>query len=197
MAVLWILAAIAIGVSVIEGFRHGVVRRVVELVGLVAILLFASRLSAALEPWISDNFDLSGRAVFFTSWAVVIVGGLIGVRLLAIVLQRAVRISLVGWLDRTGGAVLGAAFGLILVSCLFIVALALPLGDDVKDEIRHGPVASQLLHVAPSVYDVLSEMWDGQDFFELIDEHVEPAARKAVEKLEAVVDEVRSQRKSP
>ena len=62
---------------VIEGFRQGVVRRLVEVVGLVVVFLFASRLAADLEPIFHDQFACPRRVAFFTSWAVVIVGGLV------------------------------------------------------------------------------------------------------------------------
>jgi membrane protein required for colicin V production len=188
--VLWILAAAIVFVSTFAGFRHGVVRRVVELVGLIAIFLFASGFAARLRPWLGERFDWDERAVFLTSWVLVLVVGLFGVRLLGIALQKLVRISVVGWLDRLGGAVLGAVFGVLLASCLFVGALALPLGDQIHDPMREDPYASTLLRLAPNVYDALRGLWQGEEFFENLGEIVEPAAREAVERIEAAIEAI-------
>ncbi len=189
MEILWILAGVLVVGSLISGLRHGVVRRVVELVGLVAIFLFASSMAAWLRPWVGERIDWDERVVFLASWGAVLVGGLVGVRLLAIALQRIVRISVVGWLDRLGGAVLGALFGAVLASCLFVAATALPIEGSIHDRMREDPYSSFLLHLAPDLYDALRGIWQGDEFFEALGERVEPAARQAVERIEAAIDE--------
>lgn len=190
MIAIWILLGLVVAACAIDGFRHGVVRRFVELVGLVAVFVFASTLASALEPELVGRVGLGARASFFLSWIVVIVGGLLLVRLAAALAQKAVRLSITGWIDRTGGVVLGLAFGALICSCILVVILALPVDKGVKREIRDQPVASALLHLAPAVYDGLRGAWKGERFFELIEEHVEPAARGAAEQIRAVVDEL-------
>ena len=50
MNILWIAAGVIVVLTTFEGVKQGVVRRAVELVGLVAIFLFASRLADLLAP---------------------------------------------------------------------------------------------------------------------------------------------------
>jgi hypothetical protein len=167
-----------------------VVRRTAEVVGLIAVFLFASKLANGLEPHLAGVLDVSGRTAFFASWGVVLVAGFVGVRLAALSLSKLIQVSIVGWLDKVGGMALGIAFGAIVVSCLLVAALAAPIDDGLKDEIRDHEATGTLVHVAPAVYDVARNAWNGEPFFEMVREHVEPVARKAAEGLRGIVDEL-------
>jgi hypothetical protein len=187
--ILVVLAVVLIWFAV-EGLRQGVLRRAVEVVGLIAVFLFASSLSGALQPWLTRHLGVSERAAFFASWGIVLVAGIVGVRLLAAWLSRLVRVSVVGWLDRVGGLALGLAFGAIVGSCILIGLLAAPIDDGLKDEISDHEITGPLLHVAPAVYDVARQAWQGEPFFEMLREHAGAAARKTAEELRAAVDEM-------
>ena len=180
-----VICGLVLAFSLVDGFRHGILRRAVELAGLILIFLFASRLADAIEPALSEKLGASPTAAFFGSWAIVLVGGVVLLRIVAATVASLTRLSVVGWLDRLGGAVLGLVFGLVLTSLLLIGVLALPVSDELKQEVRIHPVTRPLLHVAPSLYDAASQLWDGEDFFEMIEERLEPVARKAEEGLRA------------
>lgn len=178
MNVLWVAAAVMATVATVDGLRHGVVRRVVELVGLVLVFLFASRLADLLVPHLDGRFGMSASTAFFTAWVVVLIGGVVGVRLAASGLRKVVHLTVVGWLDRLGGAVLGLTFGLFLASCLFVLVRALPVSDELRAEMEESPEASLVLNFAPSVYDAGREVIGGERFFDMIRDHVEPAAAR-------------------
>ena len=178
MTALWIAAAVIVTATTVEGVRQGVVRRVVELVGLILVFFFASRLANLLAPELDGLFGMDSSAGFYASWAVVLIVGVVAVRLVASGLRKIVHLTLVGWLDRMGGGVLGMAFGLIIASCVFVLTLALPVGESVRDEMEENPVAAMLLNLAPAVYDAGREILGGERFFDMVREHVEPAANR-------------------
>jgi len=190
MLVIYIAAAAIVLWFGIEGLRHGVVRRVVEVVGLIAIFLFASTLAGALRPHLVGAIDLSPRAAFFTAWVIVLVGGVVLTRILARGVAKLFSFSIIGWLDKGGGFLLGTLFGCILVSCLMILVLALPVSGDLKAEMRDDPPSSFLLHLAPAVYDTASDFWNGDKFSELVDEVLEDNAREALDHLRAFLLEI-------
>jgi uncharacterized membrane protein required for colicin V production len=188
MNVLWIAAGVIVTVATVDGIRHGVVRRAVELVGLVLVFLFASRLADLLTPHLDGRFGLSSRAAFYSAWAVVLIGGVIGVRLAASGLRKVVHLTIAGWLDRAGGAVLGLTFGLLLSSCLFILVHALPVSGDLRNELEESPEAAMMLHLAPAVYDAGTGLVGGQGFFDMVREHIEPAAARLRDEAEGISD---------
>jgi len=188
-----IALAAAAGIMVwfgIEGYKHGVIRRIVEIVGLILIFVFASRFAAALRGPLVEAFEISDRFAFFGSWILVLVLGVIAVRLLARIVSKVFSFSIIGWLDKGGGFVLGAAFGGILVSCLFILLLALPLPDDFQEELRENPLSSGMLHFAPAVYDAGCQLWEGDRFATLLEDVLEPGAQRALDQLKAFLEEI-------
>lgn len=176
MNVLWIVSGILVVATTIEGVRQGVVRRAAELAGLVAVFLFASRLADLLAPLLDEHLSMDSSIAFYVSWAAVLIGGVIAVRLAASGLRKIVHLTLVGWLDRVGGGVLGFAFGLVLASCLFVGARA--ASGDIREELEGNEPAQLLLHLAPSLYDLGHELFGGERFFDMIREHAEPATRR-------------------
>lgn len=193
--ILYAVTAALIVWFAIEGARQGVVRRLVEIVGLVVVFVFASRLAGDLEPILHDEWGMSARVAFFGAWLVVIVGGVVAVRLLSSLSQKIVRLTIAGWLDKGGGALLGAVFGAVLASCALIFVLALPLEDDVRREMRDDRWVGPVMGLAPAVYDVAREAWNGQSFFEMIEEHTGRDPRDAARELRgAVEDAVRGEK---
>jgi membrane protein required for colicin V production len=188
--VLWIAAGVTVALTTFEGVRQGVVRRAVELVGLVAIFLFASRLADLLAPRLESWTGLGESAGFYSSWGVVLIGGIVLVRLVATGLRKIVHLTIAGWLDRLGGGVLGLTFGLILVSCLFLLITFLPGTKDLRDEIHSSEPAELLLHFAPSLYDAAAGISGGERFFDMLEEHIEPAAERLRERAAEAGDRI-------
>jgi uncharacterized membrane protein required for colicin V production len=180
-----IVAAAIIAFFAIEGLRQGIIRRMVELVGLIAVFLFASRLGGWLAPKLSQEISISPKLAFFCAWTLVIVLGILAVRLIARGIAKLFSFSIVAWIDKAGGFAFGAAFGGIVASCLLILLLALPVGDDFRQDVREHPGAATLLWVAPAVYDGLCTVLPGDSFAELVDDYLEPQARAAVQEVKA------------
>ena len=120
------LMLLVIAVSALAGFLRGFTRELLGLAAWIAAALLATHLSGALLPtariWIQD--PLIADVVCFT---VAFVAILIALSILAGVLSRPVRRSLLGGLDR----MLGAAFGVIrgaalLVLTYIVLAFVLP-----------------------------------------------------------------------
>lgn len=188
MNALWIAAAVIVAVATVDGIRHGVVRRAVELVGLILIFLFASRLADLVAPRLDGFLGLSSSAAFYSAWVVVIVGGVVAVRLAASGLRKVVHLTIAGWLDRIGGGVLGLAFGLLLSSCAFVLVHALPISGEFREELEDSPEAALMLNLAPSVYNAGREAFGGQRFFDMVRDHVEPAAARLRDEADELGD---------
>lgn len=190
MNILWIAAGVIVVLTTFEGVRQGVVRRAVELVGLVAIFVFASRLADLLAPRLESWTGMGGSAAFYSSWAVVLIGGIVVVRLVATGLRKVVHLTIAGWLDRVGGGVLGLTFGLVLASCLFLLITFLPGTEDLAEDIHASEPAEMLLHFAPSLYDAAAEISGGERFFDMLQEHIEPAAERLREQAAEAGDRI-------
>ncbi len=118
------LAVVAL--SALAGFLRGFARELLGLAAWIAAAILATRLSLMLAPvtqsWIQD--PLINEVVCFT---VLFVAILIVLSLIAGLLSRPVRLSLLGGLDRILGAVFGLARGAVLLVLTYIaLAFVLP-----------------------------------------------------------------------
>ncbi len=187
MPVILTLCALIIVVAVVDGFRHGVIQRAAETVGLILVFVFASRLADLVEPTLTEGLGASSRLSFFGSWAIVIVGGVILVRIASMALASLLRVSIVGMLDHVGGAVVGFLLGSVVASILLIGILGFTHSDRLREQVEEHPVTGPLLHVAPSIYDAAAKTWKGEKFFPMIRDKLEPLGSRALDSLEAAL----------
>lgn len=177
--VVWVTLAL-IAVCGVYGWRAGVVRRLVELVGVVAAILASARFASAVAPWLADHSAMDDTTALLASYFLVFVAALVVVRLIARAVAAFVRWSPLGWLDRLGGAVCGAAIGGLLVSVGLIAVSQAPQGGAVRDAYLKQPLGEVLYHAAPTVYQGARQLFGGQ---------VDELWERAVELRDDVVEE--------
>jgi membrane protein required for colicin V production len=151
MNVLDILFAAAALLSTLRSFYRGLVREVAAIAGLLVGFVFAAHHYAALAPklpWVSRY------AADVAAFILIVIAVYLVVSLASYLLRGALRIILLGWVDR----LLGAGFGLVeavLVSAAILMALVafLPAGPGVvrcsRLAPRLFPVADRLAHYTP------------------------------------------------
>ena len=149
----WLTALVALLLIVfaVGGWRNGLVRRVLELAGLVAALAAASRWSGPLARFLVERQDLDPRAATAAAWALLLLGGLLLTRLAAWGIARLIHWSPLGWLDRWGGAVAGLLAGVLLASVVLVVLCALPGGERLEREVARRPLPRAVYGAAPAL----------------------------------------------
>jgi len=193
--VLTLLALVLIAVFAVMGYRDGVIRRLLEVVGALAVVVLTARFAARLTPTVVDVTGWSTNASLVTAWIVLILGGLMASRLLAVLVSRIVRLTILGWLDRLGGAVCGAIIGLIIASLLMTALVYVPGGGGLYAASQREPAGRFIAGAAPSIArqarllagDRFAELW--REVSDEAEERVTGAADKAQEKLDEAKDE--------
>jgi uncharacterized membrane protein required for colicin V production len=153
MWLLTALVAIILLAFTIQGFRVGLLRRLVEFAGAIGSFLLATSqgplLASQLERWPG----LHGKVALYAAWIVLFVAGLIVTRLLAVVAGRAIQVTLVGWVDRLGGAACGLLLGALLASVILLALSRGPGGVAVRDAFCAHPATRLVYRAAPNLYD--------------------------------------------
>ncbi|MFO7653830.1 MAG: CvpA family protein [Candidatus Krumholzibacteriia bacterium] len=157
--VLLLAVAAAVVIFGVLGYRSGLVRRLVELAGLLAVVLLAGRLASAAAPAIGARTGLDPSETLVAAFAVVAIAGLIAVRLLGWVAWRTVRLTVLGPVDRWGGALAGAAAGWLLASILLVAMTQVPGGRALTEEARRQPLLGAVLRTAPELYLRAQNLW--------------------------------------
>lgn len=121
-----LLAWATIGVSAFRGFKRGLIREAMAFLGLALGLVLAGQwypyVADALKPLIGRS-----RVADALSFLLVLSAVLLCSTVITVVLQRVARFLLAGWLDRLGGAALGAGQGAVVVALVLLLLLKYPI----------------------------------------------------------------------
>ncbi len=143
-------------VFAIAGWRAGLIRRVLEFVGMVASVLLASRFGFLAADWLQDLTGLEDRLARPLGWLLVFIVLLIVTRVLAWLLAKALRVSVLGWVDRWGGALLGVLIGVLVCSVLLMLVCRVTGDDDLAEQVRSDPVTRVVHSAAPALYALVA-----------------------------------------
>jgi membrane protein required for colicin V production len=118
-----------VALSVLAGFLRGFARELLGLAAWIVAALLASRFYASALP-LARNWIEDGLIADLVCFVAVFVMVLFGLSLLANLLSRLVRLSLLGGIDRLLGAIFGLVRGAALLVLAYIVmAFVLPAED--------------------------------------------------------------------
>jgi len=194
MSVPVVMALLVIAGFAVAGYRTGVVRRLIEIVGLIASIIVASRLASSITPALVERSSLEEDAALWLAWLALVVVGIVITFLVARGLSRVVHLTLLGAVDRWGGAVCGGAIGLLLVSILLVAASQIPGASSIQTSFERSTAGRVIFNAAPTVYVEGRRLLgkQGDDLWERVSaaarEKADLAAGKARELAEDLAD---------
>lgn len=158
-----ILAILAVGTIV--GLAKGLIRQVIELVGIIGsfmiAVLFAGWLAAILQEHLSVPYSPS----LVVAFVVIFIVGMVAFHFVAVSLRKLIHMTFLGWVDRMCGGMLGLIIGMIISSLLVSVVLELPVSKDVRRAVERSEVSMFVRPVAPWLFDfVFSHGQRGVDY---------------------------------
>jgi|GEM_PF-1171834 len=175
----------------ILGYRDGVIKRILEIAGVLVVLVLTARFATAVHPWVMDKTGVPEGPALLITWAGLFFAGLLLARFVASMISKLIRLTIVGWLDKVGGVIVGMLFGTLLASVLLIAISQVPGGQSVKASYEDAPLGRFIYYAAPNFYQTTRQLF-GEDLDDLWDrvleetkderEEAERRAREAVEK---------------
>ncbi len=122
-----ILVMAILGIAVLRGVFRGLIREAFSIGALAGacliVKLFAHPLAARLET--ATGGEITGWAAPWLAGAILSVGTIAAIAIVGRFVRRGSRWAGLGWADRAGGAVLGAAEGGLVVAILLVLAAVL------------------------------------------------------------------------
>ena len=122
-----ILVMAILGIAVLRGVFRGLIREAFSIAALAGacliVKLFASPLAARLET--ATGGEITGWAAPWLAGAILSVGTIAAIAIVGRFVRRGSRWAGLGWADRAGGAVLGAAEGGLVVAIVLVLAAVL------------------------------------------------------------------------
>lgn len=169
-----IIFLILLALAVIKGLSRGFVVAVFSFFAVIIGVAAAMKLSFIVANWLQHSFNIGGKWLPIFSFIIVLVGVIILIRWIANIIQAAINITMLGWLNKLGGVVL---YFFIYMFVYSIILFYLAKMNFIKEETitashtygliePFGPVAINILGtIIPIFKNIFTEL---SDFFQKI-----------------------------
>jgi uncharacterized membrane protein required for colicin V production len=139
----------------IDGARKGLVRQIFEVVGLLAAFVGAYYVGHLFAGDLAGSVRLPHRPALIVSTVLVFIVIMILFHLMGLLFQKIVSVTVLGPVDRIGGAVFGGFKGVLFVSLICLIMFSVVPAGNLTDAIRANPIAAKIHPVLPRVYHFL------------------------------------------
>ena len=171
----------------IVGLKRGLLRQVLEVVGIIVAFLAAFYFAHILAVWIEGKTSADYRIALALAALAIFMGIIVGVHFISDGLHKLFGLTIMGMFDRVAGGLFGALKGVLLVSLVFSLIMILPFPEDLKDEIREDPVTGAIYPVLPLMFDtVVSNIPGGAEFEQIARIKDSDAVRDAKKKIDKI-----------
>ena len=156
-----IILAIVLVITVVVGLKTGLIKAVFSLLGLVLGIFLAGRLYI---PFSGILGFLPQQAAKVIAYLIILILVIVIAAIIATILDKILHAVMLGWINHIGGAVLGLAFGGILLGAILAIWAKYAGGGDI---INHSAIGRFLLNTLPLVLGLLPSEFDTiRQFFE-------------------------------
>ena len=105
-----------------KGYTRGFIVSVVSFFAIIIGLAAAVKLSTIVANWLRESTNISSQWLPFLSFAIVIIGVMILLRLVANILQKSVEFLLMGWANKIAGILFYAIIYTLIFSVVIFYA---------------------------------------------------------------------------
>jgi membrane protein required for colicin V production len=152
----------------ISGMRRGLIRQVLDIVGIILAFIGAFYLAHYLARYFEQSIELTYNVSLVVAAVVIFVGIILLFHALGLIFQKIAEITLFGSVDRVGGGLLGTFKGVLLVSLLLVIALNIPLPEKAHRELRRRPLSMAIYPVLPTLFDLTLSLFPSELDFDSI-----------------------------
>jgi membrane protein required for colicin V production len=174
----------------IIGIKKGLIRQVLDVVGIIVAFLAAFYFAHALAAWIETKTSADYRVSLALAALAIFIGIIIAVNFIGLGLKKLFGLTIMGLFDKVAGGMFGVLKGLLVISLVLSVVMVLPVPDDVKDDIREDPVTGAIYPVLPVMFDlVVSNIPGGAKFEQIARIRDSEAVKDAKKKLDNIKED--------
>lgn len=117
-----ILLLILLLFAVLKGMRNGFVIAVFSFLAIIIGLAAAMKLSTWVADWLKNSTSINASWLPFLSFALVMIGVVLLVRLGALAIHAALKMALLGWVNKLAGILLYAVLFITVYSIVLFYA---------------------------------------------------------------------------
>ncbi len=161
-----IVALAVIGVFAFIGLRKGLISEVLKILGIVVGITLALHYTSRVAAVLHNFASLGPKVEKVLAFILVLLLTIAAFIYLARIAKAIFRVAMMGWLDKSGGLLVGGLKGALIISAFLPLFAFLPSSIDfVKETKRHSIVYKYLQGFAPKVYDTIGKAIPGSESF--------------------------------
>ena len=170
-----IVALLLVVLAIFKGLSKGLIVALFSFLAFILGLAAALKLSTAMAEYIGANVEVSQRWLPFIAFVVVFIIVVLLVRLGAKLLQSAVQMAMLGWLNRIGGVLLYILIYYFIYSVLLFYATQLNIikPGTTQASVTYNyiaPFGPKVMEILGSVIPLFKDMFeDLLQFFDKVD----------------------------
>ncbi len=151
--------------AIFKGLRKGLIVAVFTFLAFIIGLAAALKLSTAMAAYIGDNVAISQRWLPFIAFILVFIIVALLIRLGAKLLQGAVQMAMLGWVNRIGGVLFYILIYFFIFSLLLFYATQLTIikPSTIQASVSYGfiqPFGPKIINLLGSVVPVFKDMFE-------------------------------------
>jgi len=147
-----IIILVMLGVFLLKGVLRGLLKEVCSLLGLVCGGLLAFYLHLPLAQWLMELFHWPSKLCITLAFLTVFIGTLLLFGTLGYVLNRFLKLVLLGGLNRLAGGLFGFLQGVLLLALILFALAAAPVPDGVSRQLRASELSPPFVRLGESVF---------------------------------------------
>lgn len=151
-----IIFVILLVMAIWKGYSRGFIIAIFSFLAILIGLAAAIKFSVVVSGWLHNNTNIGTRWLPFISFLIVMVVIIILVRWIAGLLQAAIELALLGWLNRLAGIVLYMALYTMVYSIILFYATQMGI---IKTEAIHSSATYGIVEpLGPKSIDMLGSL---------------------------------------
>jgi len=169
-----IIFLILLVLAIIRGINRGLIVAVFSFFAIIICVAAAMKLSFVVASWLQQSLNVNGKWLPIVSFIIVLVGVIFLVRWIANLIQAAINVAMLGWLNKLGGIILYLFIYLFVYSIFLFYLAKMNLIKQETISVSHTysliePFGPKAIDMIGSVVPVFKNIFhDLTDFFEKI-----------------------------
>lgn len=175
-----IIVIIAMSFAVIKGIRNGLIIAVFSILAFVVGLAAALKLSTVVAAWLSQSTNINMQWLPFIAFALVFFITVFAIRFVANLIEKAVDMAWMGWVNKLAGVLVYAVLYALILSVLFFYAAQMNLITAEAIAASHTysiiqPFGPKVIEMIGILIPLFSNMFtELEAFFEKLGRQVQP-----------------------
>ncbi|HHS13373.1 MAG TPA: CvpA family protein [bacterium] len=175
---------VIIGFFAVKGLFKGVFLETFTLMGLLLGCVLALRGMGVPASFIQRIIAMPNLLASTLGFILILMGVVVLFRILGGIIKKLAHWSLLGWIDRAGGFIIGFFKGTLVASLLILLISLIPMSEELAAEQRNSLLYSPVKTVAPAVFNMVKRVVPRtKEFMEEIRETLDDTGRELGEQV--------------